>query len=380
MPNVRIGVLGAGDVAQHTYLPGIARLSREGRLDLVAVCDAVEERVGRAATIHGIPQQFTSYAAMLEHGGIDAVVNLTPMQFHAQASLEAIAAGKHVYTEKPIATTLADADRVIGAAQAAGITLACAPALMTHPESKEIRRLIAQGVVGKVCYVRARGSHPGPAWLLDFVTDPTWFYQSGAGPIFDLGVYPLTFLTGLLGPAKRIVALSGIAIPQREIRAGVAKGATIDVGIDDNTMIMLDFGDACFAHVDASFCVLSTQGPRTEIYGSRGVINLASTVDEPPYQVFRDEPEHELRGWMTPERVYRGRLMTPRRSREAEARPWSFANGVAHFVGVIEGQEELIMTPEHARHVLEIMLLSYESARSGRTLDLQTTFCPPRDQ
>jgi predicted dehydrogenase len=373
MAKVRVGILGAGDVAQHTYLPGVARIAREGKLDLVAVCDAIEARVKQAAATHGIPRAFTSYDDMLERGGIDAVINLTPMQFHAEATLKAIAAGKNVYTEKPVATTLDDANRVIAAAKDAGIVFACAPALMTHPECQEIKRLVAEGAIGKICYVRARGSHPGPAWLLDYISDPTWFYQPGAGPIFDLGVYPITYVTGVLGPAKRVVALSGIAIPEREVRAGVAKGKVVKVGIDDNTAILLDFGDACFAHIDASFCVMSSQGPRTEIYGSKGVINLAATPDEPPYQIFRDEPEHELRGWLTPERVYRGRLM-PTILPQLPPAIWSFANGVAHFVDVIEGNAKLVMTPEHARHTLEIMLKSYESARSGQTLDLTTTF------
>jgi predicted dehydrogenase len=373
MARLRVGVLGAGDVAQGIYLPGIARLSRQGAIGLAAVCDAVESRAANAAAAHEIPQWFTSYDEMLDSGAIDAVVNLTPMQFHAEATLKALAAGKHVYTEKPIATTIGDADRIIAAASEARLTLACAPALMTHPESQEVKQIIADGVIGKVCYVRARGSHPGPAELLDFVSDPTWFYQEGAGPIFDLGVYPLTFITGILGPAKRVVALSGIAIPRREIRAGVARGKTIDVGIDDNTMITLDFGEACFAQVDASFCVFSSKGPRAEIYGSEGAINLAATANEPPYEVFRTEPASGLRGWLTPERVYRGRLMTPVQNRDA-ADPWNFAHGVAHFARVIEGGEKLIMTPEHARHVLESMLKCYVSAREGRTLDLETRF------
>lgn len=373
MALVRMGVLGAGDVAQHTYLPGIARLAREGVLELVAVCDAVESRARDAARAYGVPMAFTSYDEMLARDEIDAIVNLTPMQVHAEASLKAIAAGKHVYSEKPLATTLPDADRVIDAAREAGVVLACAPSMMTHPECQEIKRLIAAGAIGDVCFARARGSHPGPAWLMDYVSDPTWFYRLGGGPVFDLGVYPLTFLTGVLGPARRVVAFSGIAIPRREVRAGAAKGNVIDVGVDDNTAITLDFGHACFAQVDASFCVLSSKGPRTEIYGSKGAINLAATADEPPYQIFRDEPEHELRGWLTPERVYRGRLMPPRR--QADAGPgWTLANGVAHVARVINGEEQLIMTPEHARHVLEIMLKSYESARSGAALGLATTF------
>ena len=374
MAKVRVGVLGAGDIGSRTYIPGTARLGREGKLELVAVCDAVEERARSAAESNGVPRYFTSYDEMLESGGVDAVLNLTPMQVHAEASLKAIAAGKHLYTEKPLATTMGDADRIIEAGRKAGLVVACAPAIMTHPENQEIKRLIREGTIGKVCYARARGSHPGPAWLLDYPTDPTWFYQPGAGPMFDLGVYPITYVTGYLGPAKRVVALSGVAIPRREIRAGIAKGKVIDVGVDDNTALLLDFGDACFAHIDASFCVLSSQGPRAEFYGSGGVINLAAMPDEPPYQIFRDEPNHELRGWLTPERVYRGRLNPPRRRLESTDGEWSFANGVAHFVAVIEGREQLVMTPEHGRHVLEIMLSSYESARSGRAMDLQTTF------
>lgn len=374
MSKVRIGVLGAGDIGAKTYIPGTARLAREGKLELVAVCDAVEERARLAASQNGVPKVFTSYDEMLECGGVDAVLNLTPMQFHAEATLKAIAAGKHVYTEKPLATTLEDADRIIEAGRAAGVIVACAPAIMTHPENQEIKRLIRQGAIGKICYSRARGSHPGPAWLLDYPNDPTWFYQPGAGPMFDMGVYPITYVTGFLGPAKRVVALSGISIPKRDVRAGSAKGKVVDVNVDDNTAILLDFGDANFAHIDASFCVFSSKGPRAEFYGSKGAIVLNSTPEEPPYEIFRDEPEHELRGWLTPERVYRGRVNPPRRRNEISEQVWSFANGVANFAAAIEKKEELVLTPEHGRHVLEIMLKSYESARSGRTLDLTTTF------
>src|SRR5687767_3883605 len=108
MAKVRVGVLGAGDIGSRTYIPGTARLAREGKLELVAVCDAVEARARAAAERNGVASWFTSYDEMLERGGIDAVLNLTPMQAHAEASLKAIAAGKHVYTEKPLATTMAD--------------------------------------------------------------------------------------------------------------------------------------------------------------------------------------------------------------------------------------------------------------------------------
>jgi predicted dehydrogenase len=369
---VRFGILGAGDVAQHTYIPGVARQSAEGKLELVALCDLIPGRAEALSVRYGIPRHYTSYEQMLADAEIDAVVNLTPPTFHVDAILQALAAGKHVYTEKPIALSIADADRVIEAAKHAGRLLAVAPALMTHPDMREVRDLVRSGVIGKVCYVRARGSHPGPAWLLDYRTDPTWFYQPGAGPVYDLGIYPLTYVTAFLGPAKRVFAFSGIAIPERDIRAGTAKGQTITVGVDDNTQIQLDFGDACYAQIDASFVLFSSKGPRCEIAGSRGVINLAAEPWEPPYEVFLDLAEHGLRGWLTPEKVYRGRLNPPRRPQEAAE--WSLASGVEHFARAIEGEEELLLRPEHARHVLEIILLAYESAREGRAMELTTRF------
>ena len=369
---LRIGILGAGDVAQHTYIPGVAKLSSERKLDLVALCDQLPGRAEELAGRYRIPQAYTSYDRMLADAPIDAVVNLTPPTFHVEAILQALAAGKHVYTEKPIALSIPDADRVIDAAQKAGLVFAVAPALMTHPHMREVRDLVRDGLIGKVCYVRARGSHPGPAWLLDYRTDPTWFYQPGAGPVYDLGIYPLTYVTAFLGPAKRVFAFSGIAIPERDVRAGTAKGKTVKVGVDDNTQIQLDFGDACYAQIDASFVLFSSKGPRCEIAGSKGVINLAAEPDEPPYEVFLDLPEHSLRGWLTPEKVYRGRLNPPRPQRDVV--DWSLASGVEHFARVIEGKDELLLRPEHARHVLEVILLAYESARQGRALDLTTSF------
>ncbi len=368
----RLAILGGGDVAQHTYIPGTVRQAAAGAFEVVALCDMVPGRAESLARRYGIPRHTTRFDDLLADPDIDAIVNLTPPTFHAEAIVRSVEAGKHVYSEKTIATTLADADRAIEAARRAGKILAVAPALMTHPDLREVQRLIASGIIGKVCYVRARGSHPGPAWLLDYRTDPTWFYQPGAGPVVDLAIYPLTYITAFLGPAKRVFAFSGIAIPERDVRAGEAKGKTVRVGIDDNTQILLDFGEACFAHIDATFVVFSSKGPRCEIAGSRGVINLAAEPDEPPFEVFLDDPERAFRGWVTPEKVYRGRLNPPREPRDQVE--WSLASGVGHFVRAIEGTEELILRPEHARHVLEIILSAYASAGDGRARDLVTTF------
>jgi len=277
-----------------------------------------------------------------------------------------------VYTEKPIALSVADADLIIERGKAEGVMVGSAPAVMTHPENQELKHLIDGGLIGKVCFARARGSHPGPDQLLDYTTDPTWFHKAGAGPVIDLGIYPLQTLTGLLGPARRVTAFGGIAIPRRRIVSGVAAGREIEVEVEDNVHVLLDFGDACFAYIDATFCVLSAQGPRMEIYGSDGVINASSRYEDPPYEVFLRDKATEFRGWSRPQGVYRGSLTPPRRP---PGRPdWSLATGVEHMVRALEGETEFILTAEHARHTLEIILSASESIRTGRAIALKTTF------
>ena len=374
MSKIRIGVVGCGDVAQHTYLPGLARLHREGSLDFVAVADAIEGRAAAFAERYSVPHAYASVDALLQ-GGVDLVVNLTPMQVHAEVTLAALVAGKHVYTEKPIATSLEDAHAIVAAARAAGLTVGAAPALLTHPDIQQTLRWLWADVIGRVCFVRARASNPGPDRITDFLTDPTWFHKAGGGPLFDLGIYPLHVITGALGPARRVTAFSGIALPDRVVVSGAAKGKSIQVESDDNTHLLLDFGDATFASIDATYCVLSSQGPRMEFYGATGVMNLASTVEEPPVLIFREDDEQGLRGWMMPEKVYRGRVNPPRRPADPPA--YSLVNGVAHMVEALEGRRPLLLTAEHAVHVLEILLAVQQSAREGRAVEIRSTFARP---
>ena len=367
-----IGVVGCGDVARAIYLPGIAKLAERGLVRLHAVCDQDEARLGAATALYLGVRGYRELDQMLRDEAVDLVVNLTPMQAHATCSLAAIAAGKHVYSEKPLATSLPDADRIIDAARDAGVKLACAPVILLHPEVRQACRWVRNGALGQISMVRARGSHGGPAWLYDFTTDPTWFYKPGGGPLFDLGVYPIHVLCGMLGPARRVSAFAGISHPRRVVRTGVAKGKVIDVEIPDNIQILLDFGDATFASLDATFTVLSAKGPRMEIYGDKGTLNLYSRPDEPPYEMYVDDPTTEVRGWLTYEASYRGSLAPALAAPPEPA--WSFAQGIEHFAECIERETEPLISGELARHMLEIMVAALDSAEVGRVVELTTTF------
>lgn len=372
MSKLKVGVVGCGDVAFGVYLPGLKEISQEGGLELVAVCDSLPERAKRASEVFGVQKVYTDYDKMLKDEDIEIVVNLTPVLNHADVSLRAISAGKHVYSEKPIAATLEEADKIIDSSKKKGVKLACAPATLLHPDNLKVLSLLNNNIIGKIAFVRARASNPGPAWITDFTTDPTWFYKQGAGPVFDLAVYPLQLITRFLGPAKRVFAFSGKSFPRREVKFGEAKGKMIKIEVDDNTQIMLDFGDSTFAILDATFCVMSAKGPRMEIYGNLGTINLYSKPEEPSVEIFQVRDELGFRGWSLLEPVYRGSLSPA--SPPPASRGWTFADGVLHFAKCIEEGKDPLISGEHARHVLEIMIKAYDSAKLDKPLNLVTTF------
>jgi len=359
MDKVKFGLVGCGDVASKTYLPGVVSFDN---IELVAVCDIIEERAQWAKATYGAKEAYTEVDRMLEQADIEAVIDLTPIAEHGAINLKALDAGKHLYTEKSMATSMEVADAMIDKAKKTGLKLACAAPVMLSPLNVAVKRLMDSGIIGKVAFARMHSSHFSAAEFTNYGSDPTWFFRPGGGPILDMGVYAVHTLTGLLGPAKRITAMSGISVPERLVRSGPAKGKIIQVEEDDNTQIMLDFGDASFGIIDATFCMHASKGPRAEFYGSLGVLNINDRGADAPVELYLVDRQHDVKGWVAPE------LDIPRGVR------WSLANGVEHLADCILNDKDPIISGEHARHALEIMTKARAAAREGRTLDLVTTF------
>ena len=357
MKKVRVGVLGCGAVANFTYLRGISEIEHA---ELVAVCDVVEERAREAAVQYGVPRVYSDPDEMLA-SDIELLVNLTPIQAHFETNLRALRAGKHVYSEKTFAGTVEQASVLIDEARVRGLRLGAAAATMLNPAVRKTAELLRDGAIGKVNFVVAHQSHFGPANFEGWPTDPTWFYKPGAGPLVDLGVYGLHTLTGLLGPAKAVCAMSGISVPRRPVRGGPLKGHEIEVEVDDNTLIMLDFGAATFAFLDSTYCVHAAQGPRMQIFGSEGTIAVNEHGAEYPLSVFRRDDRIGPAGWTG--------IDLP------DARPWSLSAGVEHLVDCILNPDvQVITSGQHARHVIEIMEKCVLAARERRTVSLETVF------
>jgi predicted dehydrogenase len=342
---VRIGVVGCGLAFEIPYWQLLDRLQCQGLVQVMVACDLDETKRDLARRLH-IPHFTTHFEDVVAAPDVDLVLILTSMRAHGPVARAALTNGKHVLVEKPMAVNLDLAAELVELAKTSGCYLVCAPHVILSPTFQTIWRRVQAGTIGRVQSARALYGEPGPQWA-------AWFYQSGAGALFDLGVYNLTTLTGLLGPVRRVTALMGTAIPQR-----VVYGQTWAVEEDDNTHVLLDFGEAVFAVVTTGFTLSQYRCPAVELYGTRGTLQMRGDDWDPDgYEMWLNETG----AW----HLYR------------ETMPdWPWTDGLRHLVDCIRNNQAPLIQPEHAYHVLEIMLKAKESARSGKVQAVTSVFPP----
>src|SRR5436190_13094035 len=175
---------------------------------------------------------------MLAGEPFDFMITLTDMQEHEHLNRQALEAGKHVWSEKPIANTLAAGQELLRLAKEKGRRLWGAPITVQSPQFAFMAKQLAAGKLGRVAAAHADYGHEGPGWS-------AFFYEKGGGSMPDLGVYNLTSLTGLLGPAKNVTAMLTIVTPRRK----VDNKGDIRVEAEDNAMILMDHGGGTLSHV-----------------------------------------------------------------------------------------------------------------------------------
>lgn len=343
MERVRLAIIGCGSVSR-SYFSRIDPLRKEGRVEIAFACDQEESRREWVQNQWGVSRFTTDYRQVLEAEDVDLVVILTPMPLHGPMTKEALQAGKHVLVEKPMAVRLEEAQEILDLARRGPGYLLCAPFVLLSPTFPKIYQRIRQGDIGKVFLARARYGWSGPNW-------GKWFYQAGGGVLFDLGVYNITSLTGLLGPVRRVMAMTGIAIPEREV-----EGEILQVEEEDNAQVLLDFGEAVFGVVTTGFTIQNYKGPAIELYGSEGTLHLLGDDWAPRgYEIWRKATGE----WETfPE----------------SDTSWHWADGIRHLVDCIQYNQPPKITPEHAYHVLEIMIRAKESGKDGRVKEVESTF------
>ena len=361
---VKIGLVGCGSVSQRGLLPHLVQEDLAGRCRLTAVCDNVPGRAEATAGRFGVPAAFADYDEFLAEADVDMVSLATPIGVHFEQAMAAVRARKHLHLNKAMTTTCEEADRLIDEARRAGVKIVASPGQMLRPMHRVIKDLVDAGAIGRPYFAVNGMSFAGHEYegfrqegdvLTD--VDPSWYYKPGGGPLLDMGVYCLHTLTGILGPARTVVAASGIGLPQRTY-----KGRKIDVETDDMTILTLDFGDKGFGIVYAGFTWGSDSG-RLRLHGSEGAIEVAEgniVVNGSNAGRFPPVPAQRL-----PEGVVGPHRDVP------EAHVYA---DILHLVDCIREEREPEVTAEHARHVIEIMEKGYAAARTGQRRQIGTTF------
>lgn len=369
---VNLGVVGAGSISVRGILPHLSQQDVRDRVRLAAVCDPVPGRAEAAAARFGVERAFTDYGELLAHGGVDAVTIASPIGLHYEQGRQALEAGAHVHFNKTMTTTVAEATELIELARAKDLRLVASPGQMLLPHNQRIKSLIAEGGLGTVCWAACGASfgtyhededvRHGDDALSNI--DPTWYFRKpGGGPLYDMTVYALHALTGILGPARRVTAMSGVRIPER-----VFKGQAVPTDADDNTLMLLDFEGSLFGLAYGTARGRVTAGFNGSYFGTGGTITGLMLNDKPLDFPGREEAERD------DDQYGIHRLLPHVVGPHRQIEEMHVYEDIMQLVDWIRDGTPSIVTAEHARHVIDIIESGYRAAETGQTQDLATTF------
>ncbi len=348
MDALRAGIIGCGNIAPR-YVQGCALFDA---VEVVACADIEPAAAGALAGQFDL--RALSVADLLADPNIDMVINLTIPAAHATISGEAIAAGKHVYSEKPLAVTREDGRAVLDAAAAAGVRVGCAPDTFLGGGLQTCRKLIDDGAIGTpVAATAFMLSHGPESWH----PNPAFFYQQGAGPLFDMGPYYLTALVHLLGPVRRVAGSVRISHAERIATSEARYGERIPVEVPTHTAGVLDFASGPIATLVISFDVWAHELPRIEIYGSEGVLSVPDpNTFGGPVRLWR----HDDRRWREVELTHSAEVMR--------------GIGAADMAHALHSGRDHRASGALAYHVLDVMHAIGESSEQGAHITL-TSAC-----
>ncbi len=363
--HIGLGVIGCGTIAELMYLPQTNRRIHGCQVDLVAVSDSVESKAAGAAQRFSARRYYVDYRDLLADPEVDAVVIATNIASHAELALAAARAGKHMLVQKPLAETLDEADEIIAEAERMGVKLQVEPAHMLNPFCKRAREVIASGALGEVCLVQGKASHGG-------AEDRPWLFQraGGGSVMLDLAVHALTWLVSLAGPARRVTAFSRTSVPTRKIN-----GESLEVDIEDNVTLLLDFEAGALGTVVANYVTVADLTPNVSVYGTEGTMHI--NAPQAPFMLFSRQASYlGQRGWLAPtaEGGHQDRLLSP--PRELGSREIPPHSSMGHFIECLVEDHDPVPGGAVARHVLEIMVRASEVESSGQAQRLDTSFGP----
>ncbi len=377
MRPMNIGIIGLGDIST-AY---IENLKQFPQVHLLACASRGIEKARAAAGKFGIERPYASADELIADNDVDIILNLTIPAVHGKYNIAALKAGKHLYSEKPLAGTLEEADEIITLASSKGLTVGCAPDTFLGGRLQTCRKIIDDGTIGEIIGAGGYCLYHG---VDTFHNSPFFYFKEGAGPLLDIGPYYMSALLSLMGPVRRCSAMARKGSDTRTVLGGPHKGETIDVEVDTHIIGNLEFTSGALGNIITSFDVWDSEMPRIEIYGTKGTICIRDPdpLDGPNLfggnVLLKTEKEYRWYGF----------------PRDDNPSPWidvplthpfvstshaknSRGIGVVEMVKAIGEGRTPRASGELAYHSLEVMLKMLRSASEGRFFEIDSTFTLP---
>ena len=342
----KIAIVGCGNISD-IYMTNCLAFG----LDVIACTDMDMSRAEAKAQQFGVAARPLN--EVLADTSIELIVNLTPPGVHAEVSRAALNAGKHVYSEKPLATHRTDGAQLLELARLTGLRIGCAPDTFLGAGLQTCRKVLDEGLIGEpVAAVAFMTGHGMEMWH----PNPDFFYQPGGGPMFDVGPYYLTALVSMLGPVRRLTGSARISFSERLITSEPLAGTKIKVNTPTHVTGILDFVAGPVATVITSFDVWAANLPYIEIYGSEGSLSL------PDPNTFRGP----VRVKLAKDEEWRDVPLTYGHTENSRGL------GVMDMAAAIRENRPHRANGEMAFHVLDLMQSFEEASKSGHHIEIQS--------
>lgn len=345
MDKFRVGIIGAGGIAAKLHLPELTAIPD---VEVAVISGRKESRLNTLCHKFNVPRWTNDYDSVLADPNIDAVVIALPHPLHVEFGLKALAAGKHVHMQKPLSTSLKEADAFVQATEQSDRCVLALP-FVSVPHLLAARQLVQQGAIGNVSSARSRFSHGGPEVyyatiqnILDEQPDDAlWFFdseQADVGAVFDMGVYAIAHLVTILGSAKNVTAVC----------------STIDkpTTLEDTAVIILEFENGAIGTAETGWC----DAARTydfSVHGTTGKLVNPNLSDR--LLMYRPSSSDDEDAPLVESAI--------------DTSKFPVENSHQHWVNCIgAGQQPEFANVHSARHVTEIMMLVIQSSKEGRKL------------
>jgi len=348
---IKVAIIGCGSVSNR-YIP---HLQTSGLIEIVSLCDIKYERATAQAKQYQLEKVATyrDIDAQLKGVPFQLLITLTDMQTHGELNRKALLAGRHVWSEKPMANTYAEGKALLELATKNKVRIWGAPAVVNSPQFAFMNRVIQEGKLGRMAAAHGQYGHTGPTWS-------AFFYEKGGGSMPDLGVYNMATLTGLLGPARSVMAMTSIVNPERTVDD---KG-NIKVEAEDNAQVLLEHDKGVISHVMCGFNYFDPHGHEAKEQAMHSI------------QLFGDKGNMRLIGydWESNGVVLNNSFDAPPVLHHPTAEGYQWQEGATTIGEALVKKTEAKISVDHALHVLEIIEAARKSSATGSKILLESDF------